>query len=831
MTATLVEPSKTALNYGRIRSIAELKALADRLLADGKTIGFDIETGYDGPDKPKGSLDMDWDAQFIVGFSITNSPKWARYVPVAHDFGENLPEAEAWEIIKPVLETLPVVAHHAKFEMRNLRLLAHKERGPRIDMNFFSDTMLETYCLGEFRLHGLKPLVLEVFGHQMADIKSLFPNITEKKASSLRFNILDFTESKVVDYACEDAAWCLALHERHYKRAMQQRPFMMELEKGIQQVLIEMEEPGCEVDWEQIKRHHAMSPMFVERMKTSARVGLEEQSGKDLKGLNIGSTQQLQDLLYRDLGLSTTRLTDKGKKKDVVMDDHRRMSTDDIALEGLAKQHPAIQKILEVRQVKNLADRHKKWVTEYATGHDGRVHASFAQTVVAAGRFSAKDPAIQQLPKKWSFVTELGVDIGDPNDDKPSPEWDRIVAEGTNGKEYWHGNFRDHLVAAPGWSLLGYDYSQVELRMLAGMSKEPSLLKAFADGVDIHITTAAAMLGKKVEEVTKADRAIGKTMNFALVYGMGAQSLSERLNITRERADELYAQYFSSFTLVTSWMEKMKLNGLRNGYVVTHFGRKVPIWEFQSEYSSVQNKGERLCVNAPVQGSAADYMKIAMLKARKALIAAGWWGTKVKLINNLHDALTFEFHNSLDPQEVRDVLKDAVVFPIKGFPPIRADWELGYRWGSCESWGTDQQAAIVDGVWQPVPEDGSAVEATTHAIVESVSEGDSDGIEGAEITVPSITTMPEPAPAVVEEPEQEASEVYRVTIERMPTPDQVKRFGQLLTEHAGNNGIILTTPEGDVAVKRRTSLGLADTARIQMVFGSAQVAHEQRETV
>lgn len=798
-------------NYDLIRSVDSLHALVSKLLTDDRTVGFDIETGYGGPQKVrKGALDMDWPEQFIAGFSISNDPRWARYVPVAHDLGGNLPEGKTWEIIQPVLETLPVVAHHAKFEERNLRLLDQKGRGPRIEMNTYSDTMLEAYALGEYRYHGLKYLVAYEFDHEMKEIGSLFPDATKKDLQTLRFNILDLT-GPVVDYACEDALWALELHHRLQARALRRRDFVYKLEMGISRVLVEMEEAGCAVDWDVLAEGYETGPEFMERMAQAARKGLEKQSGQDLSTLNLNSAPQLKKLLYRDLGLKTTRLTAKGKD-DPDMEDWQRMSTDENALAALAKKHPAIQKVLEVRQVKNVVDRHKKWSTEYRTGHDDRVHASFSQTTVAAGRFSASDPSIQQVPKQWRFSTVLGASTSDDE------VWERIVREGTFGKHYWTGNFRDYIVAAPGFSLLTFDYSQVELRMLAGLSQEPALIEAFNKGVDVHKVTAAAMLGKNIDHLSGADRAVGKTMNFALLYGMGEQSLAERLAIPRDRADELYAEYFSAFSLITSWMERTRKHGIQNGYVTTHFGRRVPIWEFESESKGQFSKGERLCINAPVQGSAADVMKIAMLKVRKSLIAKNLWGTKVRLLNNLHDALTFEVSNDLDLHEVREVLKEAVVFEVAPrFPKLVADWELGLRWGSCDPWAEDQQIVFDDEAdhWRPLPE-------FLKGAVEDKQER-----EAAEAAIEKVREEHEAAPIKSFRREPEPTRRYRVSIDYMPTRDQFKRFVSLLKEHPGRNVLVLSTPQGELEASGGTGIGLADQVHIQMVLASAEVTYEE----
>lgn len=799
-------------NYGLVRSIPELKAMVAKLLRENKPVGFDIETGYEGPDRKKGALFMDWPGQFITGFSITNGTNWARYVPVAHDLGPNLPEYEAWEIIKPVLETLPVIAHNMKFEVRNVRLLEQKGRGPRIDINIGGDSMLQSYVLQRYERHNLKELTKWVFNHEQATFKSLFPGTAQNKEKFLRFNHLELT-SEVYEYACEDAVWTLALYEK-FKAQIDRIPAhqqMLAWEMEILDVLIDMEEAGVYVDWDGLEKSSAVAEPFEERMRLSAIRGLEKQSGKDLSGLNLASPAQLKALLYRDMGMKTTRLTDSAKdpEKAAGKEQWELMSTDENALAGLAKKYPPVQKILEVRQVHNLLKRHEDWLVNHSISHDRRVHASFGQSIVASGRFAANDPAIQQVPKEWRHTTALGADVWDDD------IWDKVLQHGQADRHYWTGNFRDFVTSAPGYSLIGYDYSQIELRMLAGLSQEPALLQAFAEGQDVHTLTAAMMLGKDVADISGKDRAVGKTMNFALLYQMGVKSLAERLAISMERANELYDQYFSAFTLVGRWMDEQKSKGVRQGYVTTRFGRKVPIWEFQSNNRAIYGKGERVCINAPVQGSAADYMKIAMLRAARAMKEKGWWGEEVRLLNNLHDALTFEVHDSIDPWEFREVLSEAVVFPIDNtFPEIVADWEIGHRWGSAAKWTHEHRLTHGETGWR-IAED----EEPTHA---------REVVEVAERIVADVETLEETEDlGLAVAPQQEA---FRIVVREMPTKDRWEKFVRLVKSKEGQNTLVLQTPEGDLDIPVRTGLTVKDSAQVAFIFEGASIQYEERET-
>ena len=489
---------------------------------------------------------------------------------------------------------------------------------------------------------------------------------------------------EVYSYACEDALWVLPLREHLEKLLPENRKFILGIENIIVRMMSEVEWQGVYIDWEAINKAYSQAQSFVPAMEEWVKYQLSELAERDLQNLNLNSPQQLKKLFFQDLGLTTTRLTKRGEE-DESLDSWQKMSTSAAALTALSNDYSSIKSLLEYREVQNLNRRLKKWLTEYNVYDDSRVHPSYNQTQVPTGRFSAGEPAIQQLPKKWKWVIN--------------------ESEDENGLTHWSGNFRDFIVASPGNYLLTFDYSQAELRMLAGASQEPSLLEAFKTGVDIHTMTASQMLGIDLDKITPEDRAIGKTLNFALLYGQGIKALGESLGVSFERAKALYNQYFSSFSRVASWVNATKKEGLEKGYTETVFGRKIPVWELKSERPGIKAKGERILVNGPIQGAAADYMKVAMCKVYKKLRTLGLWENGVTVIMNQHDSLTFEISNSIDPNYIRPILQECVVFgsesfsALAGYPDMRADWELGQKWGSSTEWSLDQKAVFKDGFW------------------------------------------------------------------------------------------------------------------------------------
>lgn len=765
--------SDKARNYGLVTSVQELGELVDMMLERNLPIGFDIETGYSGHDRPSAAVHPE--EGFIVGISFTNSTEWARYVPLRHDRSENMDETEAARQFWRLLTSGLGVAHNAKFERRFLSvwfrslLSDDAEYGPQVreSRGYFpvrSDTMIEAYLSGKHQSVGLKALTKSLFGHEQAEFTSLFPPMAKNKQKTLRFNTLELTP-QVVSYACEDAAWCLALHEHFYPLVSQMLLYRVEMQ--IMVILCEMEEYGVLYDWAAMEKFRVEGEIFLNKQNEEIQAELSKLLGTAVS-INLGSPKQVGDILYNALGMKTPRKSSTGA-----------MSTDAIAMSALAKEHPVVAKMLEWKEIKTLITRYlTKYPIEYNYAADGFAHPDHLQTVVPAGRFAVSNPAYQQSPKYYKYETSDG--------------------------SSFEMNFRDFIIAPPEHYILGFDYSQIELRMMAGVSGEPTLMAAFDNDEDVHAATAALMLNLPADQVTSADRSVGKTMNFALLYGMGIKSLAERLNLPREEAQRLYNQYFSAYSAISVWVERAAAEGKKNQYASTLFGRRVPIWEFQSENSAIRSKGERLCVNAPIQGAAADYMKIAMVRTDEALRKAGM-KDRVHLVMNIHDALEFYVHESLSPEEVIDVLRPAVEFAVPGLPKIVAEWHVGQKWGSVTEFSYD---SIPSAPQRPLMEQDSP----TDAVAESV---DADEQVDVPLSVSTVVGADSATTVVVE-------------ISSMPTTTQYEKWLDLLDAHPGDNLLILRTPQGDLEYDDvRTSLTPSSGAEVSMIFGSAHISYTQ----
>jgi DNA polymerase-1 len=803
-----------ARDFGLIHSLDELQIMAEKLLADGKMVAFDLETSYSTP-KPvaKRALDVTHPDQFVCGFSITNDPGWARYVPLRHDnFAGNLDPVSAWETIRPVLEQLEVLSHHKKFEDKNLRMLAIKgqARAP-IVTKIGHDTMLAAYVLGRFQRVGLKELSQGILHYDQAEFSSLFgdavlvfhkdgspPTVSKAKVEKQRFSALDPTSTSVLNYVCDDVSCMLELHpilQNLLAHEPDKRRFIYGVELGISELMADVEIFGTGVDWEPMERHRALYKPFAARMEKAVKDGFaalvkDPEAREKVAGLNLASAPQMQKLLYEDIGWKATRFSAKTNKP----------SADKIALESLSRRYQPVKRLLQMREMNNLGIRHETWLDEFRESYDQRVHANYSQVRVVSGRFAADKPAIQQLPKHWYWDIRF-----------PGEEVEDVKASSKNGERYWEGWFRKYIVAAPGNYLLTFDYSQVELRVLAGVSKEARLLQAFDQDEDVHSVTTAQMLGIPLEDVDPDKRQIGKTLNFALLYGMGVKSLSDRLAVPLERGQELYGSYFQQFSSIDSWVTKTKRDGLREGYVETFFGRRVPLWDLQSDKEGVRKKAERVAVNGPIQGGAADYMKIAMIRVVKMLRREGLWNNGVMITMNQHDSLVFEVSNEIDPNWLREKLITEVVFPVKGFPKIVADWEIGLSWGASTKWAADAQAHFDGQTW--------VVDGAEPALSASEAFGDDYEVDWGE---------PDEDDEEVIEVEDEGVLTIVVECSAVPTKARLNEFLALVRATPGEYALELVLDGRPVPLTLTTSLTPSDSGRVSLALGGAQVSEEVR---
>jgi len=742
----------TEKDYGAILTVEELGAEVKRIRDSGQPFAFDIETGYDGPDQ-KGVAKMPFHPNFkVVGISFSDNPDWARYVPFDHDEGPNVSKLAVARLFWNLLNTGMGVPHNAMFELQGMSRFFRENlwddtffgKAVRASQGLYpvrSDTMIEANMMqcyqplnaGQGVGVGLKGLTKHIFGHQMTEFMDLFPEeeselgpgTPKSKRTTVRFNTRRVCP-QVIEYGCEDSAWTFALHLKHYSEVAETLMFRTEI--LLLPVLCEMELEGLALDWDEYERQEAIVSAFKDALNEEIQAELSERMGELVK-VNFNSPAQVQVLLYEKMGLPV-QMNKKTKKP----------TTDEKAMTKLAKEtdDPALLKILEWRGVAKLLSSYiTKYLKELRYDPSGRARPSHNQLGAGTGRFSVDGVSYQQWPKPYHFELK-------------------------NGQEM-DLNYRNFLVAPDEYRIIGFDFSQVELRILAGMTNETDMLHAFASGIDIHKATASAMLKIPLEELTVKDRAKGKTLNFGIVYGLGADSLAETLGISLDEANELLEKYYEGFPKLRAWMDDRVLEGAAKWEVSTLFGRRFHIWEYdKAEWLSQKasreegderrktlnwmrnerSKADRMCVNAPVQGGAADYIKLGMVRASRKIKELGWQG-KVNMVMTIHDAIEFYVHESISTQDVITELNPMFSFPVQGLPEILAEWHEGKRWGEVVEIKLDANKIItgyeyttkIDGVelhgefssmeeayaWQenpPIPEKAPEPETETILLIE-----------------------------------------------------------------------------------------------------------------
>jgi len=527
---------------------------------------------------------LDYMAARVVGLSFAVQTGSAAYVPVAHDYPgapEQLGREYVLEQLRPLLEDpdRAKLGHHLKYD-RNV-LLNHG-----IELNGIRfDTMLESYVLNSVgSRHDLDTLVLKYLGRTNIH----YEDVAGKGAKQIGFN--EVSIETATPYAAEDAEACLCLHQQlmpELERTATLASVFNEIEIPLVPVLSRIERRGVLID----------ADLLAEQgVEIEQRLNEIEAEAHDAAGevFNIGSPKQIQTILYDKLGLPVTAKTPKGQP-----------STAEAVLAELAEDYPLPKLILEHRALSKLKSTYIDKLPLEVSPETGRVHTSYHQAVAATGRLSSSDPNLQNIPVR--------------------------TAEGRR--------IRSAFIAPPGRLLVAADYSQIELRIMAHLSQDAGLLEAFRTGADIHRATAAEIIGVPLAKVTDEQRRAAKAVNFGLIYGMSAFGLGRQLGIDRAAAQEYVDLYFARYPGVRRFMDETKEQARELGYVETLFGRRLYLPEINARNVQRRQYAERTAINAPMQGTAADIIK-------KAMIAVDNWieseSTPAMLIMQVHDELVLE---------------------------------------------------------------------------------------------------------------------------------------------------------------------------------------------
>jgi DNA polymerase I-like protein with 3'-5' exonuclease and polymerase domains len=824
-------------SYELLAAPGLLAELTQRLIAEKQPVGLDIETGYDGDSCEGRSLHPE--TAFIVSIQFTNSLDWGRLVPLRFDGGVNMDNAVAaeyfWDLVWAVDdEGLPlIVAHGAKFERRHLArwFFRHLARHPRLGEHvrathgYFpvrSCTLLESYAEGENREHGLKEITWKNFQYRMRELIDLFirdgKKLTEKEANSVRFNVLSQYDREVIAYACEDAVYCLKHHQLRWPKVRHTSIYKIEM-AVLHDVVCDMEDTGIAYDWNMMRDGSRKGRAFTEPYKLEVLAEFSDLAGEPVM-INLNSPVQLRDVIYNKCGMPVTHWTDGGKSGN------RQPSTDaKTALKGLSKQYTAIRKLLNLRGLAKLCGTYlDTYEDKFDVAADGRAHPSLLQHGTITGRTSAADPPYQQTPKKYHYELAGGRSF-DYN------FRDSIWAPAA--MPMWWELVEDELGLAkpqpdPGWYILGFDYSQIELRVFAGEAGEQALIDAFARGDDVHRLTASLMLGIPVEQVTGEDRAVGKTMNFALAYGMSEDGLADRLGISRDEAVELFTQYHAAYPKLKEWSDRTIAVSRRTGYVTTKWGRKVRIWAYDSPKRRDRREGERSAGNAPIQGSSTgDYKKLAMIRSVHAIRRAGLEG-KVRLFMDLHDALEFYVRKDVLPADVIEVLQPAVVFPVDSWPAMVAEWHAGQRWGSVV------ELEVTENPFSVKPKKKTEPAAPVREVTGDEDEF-TESMGGWRSERP--VTAPEPPPPAPRDypaparshrdPQAGGPRKVNIALLARPTLDQAQGLVRYLNTLPGQNTVVLRFEETEVPITGTSGLTPAYEPEVSLIFGGAMVYYDE----
>lgn len=558
----------------------------------------------------------------LVGLSFAIKPYQAIYIPVAHDYmgaPKQLDRKSVLEALKPLLEDAnkAKVGQHAKYDINVLKHYDIRVQGVKFD------TMLESYILDSTATrHDMDSLAFKYLGETTIP----FVEVAGKGAKQLTFNQVALEQA--APYAAEDADITLRLHNTLWKmlaKEPSQAKVLVDIEIPLVPVLARIEQNGALVDGKLL----AIQSQELGEKMLALEGKVFELAGQTF---NMSSPKQLGEILYTKLGLPIISKTAKGQP-----------STAEAVLAELAEQGYEMPELLmEYRTLSKLKSTYTDRLPEQINPKTGRIHTSYHQAVTATGRLSSSDPNLQNIPIR-------------------SQEGRRI---------------RQAFIAATGYKLLAADYSQIELRIMAHLAQDKGLLDAFKHDLDVHKATAAEVFGVPVAEVTAEQRRRAKAINFGLIYGMSAFGLAKQIGVDRKEAQEYIDRYFAKYPGVLAYMERTRETAAEKGYVETLFGRRLYLPDIKSSNANVRKGAERTAINAPMQGTAADIIKRAMVQVDNWLQAEK---IDARVILQVHDELVLEVRDDL-LQNISDKIKALMSAAADLSVPLVVDVGVGNNW-------------------------------------------------------------------------------------------------------------------------------------------------------
>jgi DNA polymerase I len=556
----------------------------------------------------------------IVGISFAIEPGRAAYIPLAHSYGDapvQLPLQEVLEKLRPWLES----AAHAKLG-QNIKYDLHVLANAGVQVQGYRhDTLLQSYVLEAHKTHGL-----EALAERHLNRKGLsYEDMCGKGVNQISFAQVEI--SRAAEYSGEDSEMTLQVHQSLWPEIQSDaglRYVYDEIEMPVSVVLQRVERFGVLIDSRVLARQ---SHELGERLLAL------EQEAYTIAGqpFNLGSPKQIGEILFTKLGLPVKKKTASGAP-----------STDEEVLQELAADYPLPARLLEHRSLSKLKGTYTDKLPLMVNPHTGRVHTNYAQAVAVTGRLSSNDPNLQNIPIR-------------------TPEGRRV---------------REAFIAPPGHVLMSADYSQIELRIMAHISEDPSLLRAFAEGIDVHKATASEVFGVPVTEVSGEQRRYAKVINFGLIYGMGAFGLASNLGIEQKAAKDYIDKYFARFAGVKRYMDETRVSAKEKGYVETVFGRRLWLPQILSGNGQLRSSAERQAINAPMQGTAADLIKLAMIAVQKTLDQEQ---RATRMVMQVHDELVLEVPTS-EEAWAREAIPRLMAGVAQLKVPLLAEVGVGANW-------------------------------------------------------------------------------------------------------------------------------------------------------
>jgi len=602
-------------DYHLVRSDDEIENLIEKLTT-AESFCFDVETN---------SLDR-FQAK-LLGIAFSTTPQEAYYLPVSD-----------WESlgkkIAPVLTSDSLkIGHNLKFDLAILLSHGIAVKGP------FFDTMLAHILVAPDQKHTMDSLAENLLNYSPVKLVDLFTESTEpdddlfaaaakKKAAKGDLDPSEIPTEKLAEYAAEDADVTIQLFHS-LKPLLEEKkllPLWESIEAPLLPVLVAMEAEGITVDQNVLDE---VGKTLAERI-AKLSVEIEASAGRPF---NLNSPKQLGEILFSEM-----ELVEKPKKTKT-----GQFKTDEQTLSSLAPKHPIVANILSYREASKLKGTYVEALPAHRAQHSGRVHTHLHQLVTTTGRVASSDPNLQNIPVRSETGRELR---------------------------------RAFVPRGPEFTLLAADYSQVELRVMAALSGDPTMIEAFQNNLDIHTATAAKVFGVEIDEVIPDMRRTAKMVNFGIIYGISAFGLSQRLGIPRGEASEIIKTYFEEYPAIKKFMEDTIQDAREKGYVETLAKRRRYFKDITSSNATIRSNAERAAINSPIQGTAADMIKIAMIKVQALLV-----GKKSKMILQVHDELLFDLHldeeDDLTPKIV-EAMETAVILPEN--VPVRIDTGSGDNW-------------------------------------------------------------------------------------------------------------------------------------------------------